>query len=129
MTILAHRGARLDTSCPLCRSELETPEHLFRSCEVIQHIWRSLSLGIQSMANPTVSFIRWLADHISYLHRSSSTGFSYLLYFFCILRSIWLTRNSIVFEDNKLEPERILHLAEALHLSHSRLPSLRLDDV
>ncbi|XP_074314729.1 uncharacterized protein LOC141649964 [Silene latifolia] len=129
MTILAHRGSHLDTSCPLCRSQLETPEHLFRSCEVIQHIWRSSSLGIQSMADPTVSFTRWLADHISYLNRSSSTDFSCLLYFFCIFRSIWLTRNSIVFEDHTLEPERILHLAEALHLSHTRLPSPRLDNV
>ncbi|XP_074300229.1 uncharacterized protein LOC141631461 [Silene latifolia] len=124
-TVLAHRGVRLDTSCPLCRTDMETPEHLFRSCDVIQHIWRSSILGIHSLANPDVPFVRWLADHISYLHRASSSGFNCLLHFYAILRSIWLTRNSVVFENREFVPVRILQLAEALHHSHLQLPSLR----
>ncbi|XP_074278370.1 uncharacterized protein LOC141601961 [Silene latifolia] len=127
-TVLAHRGFNLDRLCPLCQCVPETPEHLFRSCDITQHIWRSSTLGICSLANPTVSFIQWLADHISYLHRVSKTEFNSLLYFFCILRSIWLTRNSIVFENSPVHPARFLQLAETLHSFHSRLPSLRHED-
>ncbi|XP_074305857.1 uncharacterized protein LOC141641079 [Silene latifolia] len=123
-TVLAHRGFRLDTSCPFCQSGMETPEHLFRSCDVIQHVWRASLLGIRSMANSNVSFIKWLADHLLYLYRASSPGFDGLLYFFCVLRSIWLTRNSIVFENAALSPIRILRLAETLHRSHLSLASL-----
>ncbi|XP_074271172.1 uncharacterized protein LOC141595098 [Silene latifolia] len=52
-TILAHRGLRLDTLRPLCRCATEIPEHLFRSCDIIQHLWRSSMLGIRSLANPS----------------------------------------------------------------------------
>ncbi|XP_074282600.1 uncharacterized protein LOC141607138 [Silene latifolia] len=123
-TVLAHRGFSLDTSCPLCRSGTETPEHLFRSCDVIQHVWRASLLGIRSMANSNVSFIKWLADHLLYLYRSLSTCFDGLLYFFCVLRSIWLTRNSIVFQNATHTHVRILRLAETLHRSRLSLSSL-----
>ncbi|XP_074314339.1 uncharacterized protein LOC141649551 [Silene latifolia] len=110
-----------DTSIAKGHSAMEPP---LLEIDDFLHVWRASLLGIRSMANSNVSFIKWLADHLLYLYRASSPGFDGLLYFFCVLRSIWLTRNSIVFENAVLSPIRILRLAETLHRSHLSLASL-----
>ncbi|XP_074283990.1 uncharacterized protein LOC141608547 [Silene latifolia] len=122
---LSFRGFKVSTSCVFCHSCPESLDHLFRSCTVARHVWNSSVLGINSVANPSVPFQRWLADHVLYLHRHTANADNCLLHFFCILKAIWTVRNSVVFENSTVNPTRILQIADYMFASHIKLPSFR----
>ncbi|XP_074299296.1 uncharacterized protein LOC141630363 [Silene latifolia] len=119
---LLSRGVNVAQDCHLCHSSPETMSHLFRSCTIVQHLWKSSWLGINPMANPSTPFLTWMADFLSYLNRQSfGTGTdSNLIYFGCVLRAIWTFRNWVVFKDCPVEPAGIHRLITDLVRSNSQ---------
>ncbi|XP_074270960.1 uncharacterized protein LOC141594873 [Silene latifolia] len=109
------------TSCVFCHSFSESLDHLFRSCTVSRHVWLSSALGIYSIANPGVCLQQWLADFIGFFHRVTANADQCLLRFLCIIKAIWMVRNSVVFDNCSLDPVQILHLSDYLLASHSQL--------
>ncbi|XP_074277163.1 uncharacterized protein LOC141600809 [Silene latifolia] len=93
------------------------------SLEASRHVWLSSSLGINSVANPGVCLQRWIADFIGYFH-VTETADKCLLQFLCILKVIWMIRNSVVFDNCSVNLVQILHLSDYLLASHSQLAVL-----
>ncbi|XP_074290878.1 uncharacterized protein LOC141617596 [Silene latifolia] len=71
----------------------------------------SSALGLNFVANLAVSLQRWLADHIVYFHRLKDNSDCCLLHFLCVIKAIWMVRNSVVFEDCNVNPVQILYLS------------------
>ncbi|XP_074298566.1 uncharacterized protein LOC141629468 [Silene latifolia] len=124
---LISKHVPVDSMCNLCRSSLETEEHLFRSCETAQHVWKASALGINAIANPSISFISWIGDFVSYLHRQSLMPDQrwLLLYFCCALQAIWTTRNAVIFRNHNGDPAVTCRLIEDLMHSHMQLSKVR----
>ncbi|XP_074297486.1 uncharacterized protein LOC141628215 [Silene latifolia] len=124
---LLSRGLNVAQECHLCHSSHESMDHLFRSCSIAQHLWKSSWLGINAMANPFIPFLTWIADFLTYLARQSfglhkDSG---LIYFCCILRAIWNSRNLVVFQNHPVQPAAIYHLIGNLVSSTSQLRLIR----
>ncbi|XP_074299040.1 uncharacterized protein LOC141630054 [Silene latifolia] len=124
LEILSTRGIQVSTFCVFCHSHAESLNHLFRSCTMARHVCLSSPLGINSVANPSVCLQRWLADFIGYFHRVTDAVDQCLLRFLCIIKAIWMIRNSVIFDNCKVNPSQILHMADYLFTSHSQLPVL-----
>ncbi|XP_074304872.1 uncharacterized protein LOC141639712 [Silene latifolia] len=116
---LLSKRVPVESVCQLCRNSPETEEHLFRSCEIAQHVWKASALGINSIANPSTPFISWIADFVVYLHRQSLASAKYwlLLCFCCVFQAIWTARNSVLFREDIVNPSSICQLLD--HLLHS----------
>ncbi|XP_074299719.1 uncharacterized protein LOC141630873 [Silene latifolia] len=89
-----------------------------------KHVWLSSPLGINSVANPSVCLQRWLADFIGYFQRVTDAVDQCLLRFLCIVKAIWMIRNSVIFDNCRVNPSQILHMSDYLFTSHSQLPVL-----
>ncbi|XP_074298300.1 uncharacterized protein LOC141629152 [Silene latifolia] len=118
---LSVRGLQVSTSCVFCHSFPESLDHLFRSCSVSRHVWLSSPLGINSVANPGACLQKWLADFVVFFHKNAAHADRCLLLFLCIIKAIWMIRNSVVFDNCSLDPAQILHLSDYLFASHSQL--------
>ncbi|XP_074315710.1 uncharacterized protein LOC141651918 [Silene latifolia] len=68
---LISKNVQVDPDCQLYWTSPESADHLFRSCSITQHVWKSSALGVNALANPSISFTAWIADFISYLHHQS----------------------------------------------------------
>ncbi|XP_074287967.1 uncharacterized protein LOC141613130 [Silene latifolia] len=121
---LNSRGMAISSTCSLCHAAPETADHLFRSCIIAQHVWKSSALGIDTQVNSSIPFSIWLSNMISFFSCQSSPSHNCLLYFSCVLLSIWLVRNAVVFQGEALEPVRICKLADYLVTSHQQFPAL-----
>ncbi|XP_074277256.1 uncharacterized protein LOC141600897 [Silene latifolia] len=119
---LKERGVSLGLTCHFCGSSEENADHLFRSCNITQHVWQSSMLGLTSHANVTVPFSHWLADLVYYFSHHTSSAFDPLLYFGCVLQASWSVGNSIIFQQCPVDPSRICQLAEHLLSSHNKFP-------
>ncbi|XP_074266190.1 uncharacterized protein LOC141588658 [Silene latifolia] len=116
------RGIQVSTSCVFCHSQTESLDHLFRTCTVTRHVWLLSSLGLNSVANPTICLQRWIADLICYFHRFTDSTDQCLLRFLCIFKAIWMVRNSVVFDNCSVNPSQIFHLSDYILASLSQLP-------
>ncbi|XP_074305020.1 uncharacterized protein LOC141639952 [Silene latifolia] len=125
---LISKHVPVDSMCNLCRSSPETEENLFRSSETAQHVWKASAIGINAIANPSISFISWIGDFVSYLHKQSLVPDQrwLLLYFCCALQAIWTTRNSVIFRNYNGDPAATCRLIEDLLHSHVQLSKLNL---
>ncbi|XP_074300952.1 uncharacterized protein LOC141632292 [Silene latifolia] len=124
---LLSRGLNVAQECHLCHSSHESMDHLFRSCSIAQHLWKSSWLGINAMANPFIPFLTWIADFLIYLARQSfglHKDFG-LIYFCCTLRAIWNSRNLVLFQNHPVRPAAIYHLIGNLVSSTSQLRLIR----
>ncbi|XP_074314655.1 uncharacterized protein LOC141649885 [Silene latifolia] len=121
---LKSRGVTVTLPCHFCGSAEENAEHLFRYCNITQHVWRSSLLGLNSQTNSMIPFTQWLADLVTYFSHQSSSALNPLLYFGCVLQAIWSVRNSIIFQQCPMDPLRIWRLADQLYSSHQIFPSI-----
>ncbi|XP_074292769.1 uncharacterized protein LOC141619650 [Silene latifolia] len=85
-------------------------------------VWRIVHNILPSLENLSVRGIQqWIADFIVYFHRVTETADQCLLQFLCIIKAIWMIRNSVVFDNCSVNPVQILHLSDYLLASHSQL--------
>ncbi|XP_074313863.1 uncharacterized protein LOC141649061 [Silene latifolia] len=124
---LLSRGLNIAQDCHFCHYSHDSMDHLFRSCSITQHLWKSSWLGINSMTNPLTSFITWIADILSYLSRRSySQSMDYSLIYFCsLLRATWIPRNLVVFQNHPVDPEFVYRLTDELVSSCANLQLAR----
>ncbi|XP_074265574.1 uncharacterized protein LOC141588013 [Silene latifolia] len=120
---LLSRGLNVAQECHFCHNSVESMDHLFRSCLLTQHLWKSCWLGINSTANPLTPFGTWVADLLSYLsHHSLRQNKDYTLIYFCsLIRAIWTSRNLIVFQNHPVDPGFVYRLTDELVSSCTQL--------
>ncbi|XP_060965675.1 uncharacterized protein LOC133034580 [Cannabis sativa] len=91
-SVLGRRFPIEDESCPLCGAESETMEHLFLSCNVAFHLWRSSPWGIFPICDAGIRMWDW----VKFLWDLKNKGINEqktFLYASLIIDTIWRTRN------------------------------------
>lgn len=56
---LACRSILMYANCLVCAGHVETPEHLFRECEVARHVWKASVLGINVSFQEQIPLTAW----------------------------------------------------------------------
>ncbi|KAK9932942.1 hypothetical protein M0R45_020161 [Rubus argutus] len=90
---LSERGIDIDTQCPLCDEEVETPVHALRDCRIASEVLSIAHLALVPLASQYSSVQAWLPDRFRHLSKES---FSILL---MLLWAIWRNRNSQVWDE------------------------------
>ncbi|KAE8678433.1 hypothetical protein F3Y22_tig00111410pilonHSYRG00088 [Hibiscus syriacus] len=104
---LIKRGVTLEeVSCPLCAKQEETVQHLFISCQVAWDLWSSFwrLWGVSSvLPNDPASLLCSWSDL-----RPKSLIWDFIPG--VVLWSLWKARNSVVFDDGKLDKPKLFFL-------------------
>jgi hypothetical protein len=89
---LSERGIDIDTHCPLCEEEVESPLHALRDCSVASEALSIAQFAPLSVVTQQSSVHEWLLFQVSHLSKRS---FSALL---MLIWAIWRNRNSMVWD-------------------------------
>ncbi|XP_038996646.1 uncharacterized protein LOC120121327 [Hibiscus syriacus] len=104
---LIKRGVTLEeVSCPLCAKQEETVQHLFISCQVAWDLWSSFwrLWGVSAvLPNDPASLLCSWSDL-----RPKSLIWSFIPG--VVLWSLWKARNSVVFDDGKLDKPNLFFI-------------------
>ncbi|XP_060961855.1 uncharacterized protein LOC133032052 [Cannabis sativa] len=84
-----------DVTCPLCGTENESIEHLFLSCNVAFHLWRSFPWGIYPVCGTGIRLWDWV-KFIWDLKNKGINADEVFLYASLTVDTIWRTRNEKV---------------------------------
>ncbi|KAM6562790.1 hypothetical protein CsatB_022788 [Cannabis sativa] len=101
-SVLGRRFPIEDESCPLCGTESETMEHLFLSCNVAFHLWRSSPWGIFPICDAGIRMWDW----VKFLWDLKNKGINEqetFLYASIIIDTIWRTRNEKVHNNSPVD--------------------------
>ena len=95
-----------DLSCPLCRAENETLDHLFFHCRIGNQIWANVKswLGISRAMHTLKAAVKWM------IKEARGTGFPAKIKriaLACTVYYIWEARNKSLFEGRIVQPEAI----------------------
>ena len=87
----------VDTTCVLCKSAVETRNHLFFECSFSSQIWEHLTQGIlrNSYTNVWSALVPLLTDD----NMDKTTLFCFRYAFHATLYAIWRERNKIKHGD------------------------------
>ncbi|KAF8024586.1 hypothetical protein BT93_F1684 [Corymbia citriodora subsp. variegata] len=96
--------------CLLCKSTLETPEHIFLLCPWTNEIWASSTLQIPISSHGLSSIDKWLLNFIKSERDSPSLELVTKTLWY-----IWKVRNNAIFRAQKLDPQGIVTAALASH--------------
>ncbi|KAM6590718.1 hypothetical protein CsatA_013323 [Cannabis sativa] len=88
-----------DTSCPFCGLAEETVEHLFLTCDVAMHLWRSSPWGIFPVCNTGIRVWDWV-KFIWSLNKRGIRVEDVFLYASIIVDNIWRMRNEVVHNNS-----------------------------
>ncbi|XVE60389.1 hypothetical protein DITRI_Ditri05aG0124900 [Diplodiscus trichospermus] len=109
--VLVSRGLLqgADIKCPLCNLENETISHLFFSCRFSWNIWSlwCCMWDIRWVCNkaPWSFFSEWC-----HILPPNSCDKLWRISFYAIVWSIWLYRNEVVFQGNRLDFSQVIEL-------------------
>ncbi|XP_060965595.1 uncharacterized protein LOC133034516 [Cannabis sativa] len=84
-----------DQSCPLCGRCVESIEHLFLSCEVALHFWRSSPWGIYPVCDTGIRAWDWVKFIWDLKHKGARVD-DIFLYASIVVDTIWRVRNEKV---------------------------------
>ncbi|XP_060965377.1 uncharacterized protein LOC133034332 [Cannabis sativa] len=84
-----------DLSCPLCGVGEESVEHLFLSCDVALHLWRSSPWGIYPVCDTGIRVLDWIKFIWDLKHKGASAD-DIFLYASIVVDTIWRVRNDKV---------------------------------
>ncbi|XP_060974319.1 uncharacterized protein LOC133039432 [Cannabis sativa] len=90
--VIARRFQIADTNCPLCGSGEESVEHLFLSCEVAQHLWRSSPWGIYPVCDTGIRVWDWVKFIWDLKYKGANVD-DIFLYASIIVDTLWRVRN------------------------------------
>ncbi|XP_021759175.1 uncharacterized protein LOC110724086 [Chenopodium quinoa] len=131
MDNLEKRKVETSTVCPLCKSEKESMNHLFRLCEISKRVWKASQLGIIS-TNPTfLSCREWVTNFVSYCLQDLEKNSVRLTMFVAVLWAIWSHRNDIVFRYMSTDPTSVMtavHIYVARWLKATDLVSIHIGE-
>jgi len=98
---LLHKGIKVDLVCPACLLEIDDTYHLFVGCPMVKKTW---DLAINHNSLPSFPFPQLpssIREGLHDLHIVRSIFFSWVVIF---LRSIWKSRNVVVFNHEVQKP-------------------------
>ncbi|XP_060972674.1 uncharacterized protein LOC133038523 [Cannabis sativa] len=110
-----------DSSCPLCGRGEETMEHLFLTCDVAMHLWRSSPWGIFPVCDIGVRVWDW----VKFIWSLNSRGLrvdDVFLYASFVVDNIWRMRNDVI--HNNCTPnvlKYIDHICSSFADAHTSL--------
>lgn len=111
---LKNRGIYVQSSCPLCLEEDESPSHLFLFFPFSRAIWHGSSLD-KHISNFTYMSIVQCVGQILQLHKDmEQNNMLYLQGVFVTLWTIWTHRNLVVHEGKHPNPMEITLIAQSL---------------
>ncbi|XP_057473990.1 uncharacterized protein LOC130762326 [Actinidia eriantha] len=101
------QGIIEDQSCPLCKAEEESIEHLFFQCNVGKQVWTQIKqwLGITRVMNTLKAAVKWL------IKEARGTGVQAKvkkIRLACTFYYLWEARNLRIFEGKTKHPEAIV---------------------
>lgn len=101
-----------DPLCPLCKTELESQDHLFLSCHLVLPIWYKImrwwSLSF-TLPSSTIQFLQQCQAV------SCHPGLNHLFQMVCICSTwtIWYGRNNFVFNNIAWDVESLFHFIQS----------------
>ncbi|XP_060965503.1 uncharacterized protein LOC133034433 [Cannabis sativa] len=102
--VIGNRFHIEDTSCPLCGMGEESFEHLFLSCDLAFHLWRSSPWGIFPVCDIGIRVWDWV-KFIWDLNKRGIEANDVFLYASIVVDTIWRVRNEKV--HNNCSPDII----------------------
>ncbi|XP_060974752.1 uncharacterized protein LOC133039812 [Cannabis sativa] len=96
-----------DTCCPLCGNREETMEHLFLTCDVAMHLWRSSPWGFYPICDTGIRVWDW----VKFIWDLNSRGVlvkDAFLYASIIVDTIWRVRNDKVHNNRLVDVKKCI---------------------
>ncbi|XP_056690446.1 uncharacterized protein [Spinacia oleracea] len=109
---MIRRGIMVDDKCPFCCKDVETEDHLFRDCEIVQRVWCASSLGIKINGAAHIRCGDWVKNFLAYLWKGNKDGRHDDIEFAAVLWAIWVTRNNLVFRGGEVDPTGVMWIIE-----------------
>uniref|UniRef100_A0A803PT76 Reverse transcriptase zinc-binding domain-containing protein n=1 Tax=Cannabis sativa TaxID=3483 RepID=A0A803PT76_CANSA len=91
-----------DVTCPLCRIENESIEHLFLSCNVAFHLWRSSPWGIYPVCGTGIRLWNWIKFIWDFKKKGTNVD-EVFLYASLNMDTIWRTQNKKVHNNGQVD--------------------------
>ena len=102
-----------NTNCEVCGDHVEDIGHLFFKCELASWLWSRLGLWI----NSSIPAFESLLDCFAWIERLFKPPDRYKTVktlVVALLKSIWIHRNDIIFNDKRVEKEYVLRRMQEL---------------
>ncbi|XP_074288374.1 uncharacterized protein LOC141613535 [Silene latifolia] len=100
------RKLDIEPFCGMCgggQKCVESMEHLFRDCSLVQRLWAASELGIRVESAEGLSVTEWIYDWMRYFSKNEG-GEDKMITFVAILWGVWSLRNRVIFQDLDLNP-------------------------
>lgn len=125
-SLISSRGINTSPLCPLCGSQDESIEHLFRSCSSSNLIWNQCSSRPTSFSS-TSPFLIWFKN-CAICQDPTSFNIPFGTLFIYCLWNMWLSRNKKVFQcvpffHKAVYKEALQYAVEYFHLGNSHMSS------
>ncbi|GLT93612.1 hypothetical protein SLE2022_113960 [Rubroshorea leprosula] len=106
---LCSLGITQESTCSLCKTELESIDHLFRSCSVTKSVLEHFLPDTISNDQMGIPFSEWLQNHCRNLTPSSLFNIPRACVFTFLIWVIWNHRNCIMYRQDSLNTQHLLH--------------------
>ncbi|KAF7844864.1 reverse transcriptase [Senna tora] len=124
--LLKSRGILIHNGCPMCETEAETVDHIFKNCHKTKEIWKEALNHFKPLSEP--DFLKWVQINSKDPSISSPLNIPNGTLFIYLLWQIWSVRNKKVFENLYLPPKiafqnALAKAVEFIHLSKTGSPN------
>jgi len=109
---LARRGVQLaNLFCPLCQDGVESTDHLFNTCIMVQQVWDQCDKWIGKVG------VRHQATHVNFqsfclVGQKQSVNRAWKGMWVAIALEVWSLRNKVVFKGGVVDAVEIFSLAQ-----------------
>lgn len=104
---LARRGMIVDTTCPLCQTEVETITHALRDCSMAKAVWHQLGIRALNSTFFTQNLKDWLDTNGRGVQVHNPFNLPWNVLFLFAFWGIWRQRNNYVFNHRSSNPNLV----------------------
>ncbi|RYR08900.1 hypothetical protein Ahy_B05g076767 [Arachis hypogaea] len=129
-TNLYQRKSAITPRCSICQEEDETIEHALLLCPWTRAVWFGSSLQIVPTAYNVRSFEKWMMNTIEKIKNETGKEHDkFLCNLGCVCWCIWKARNEHIFQQTKVNPEKVIIYSEHLATEyHNATKGLNIDN-